>query len=92
LEAQPDDAPLDDLLSDSSDEDYEPVPQMPPPRPHDREASGSISAPPPAPQIDPTLLAILDWMQHEQSRQAEEQQRQAVALAVAQAQINLCQD
>jgi hypothetical protein len=31
--------------SDSSDDDYQPIPQMPP-RPHDREASGSSSAPP----------------------------------------------
>ena len=31
--------------SDSSDDDYQPIPQMAP-RPHDREASGSSSAPP----------------------------------------------
>ena len=49
LEAQQDDTPLDDLLSDSSDEDYEPVPRMPPPRPHNREASGSNLAPAPTP-------------------------------------------
>ena len=29
--------------SDSSDDDYQPIPQMPP-RPHDREASGSSSS------------------------------------------------
>ena len=32
--------------SDSSDDDYHPIPQMAP-QPHDREASGSRSAPPP---------------------------------------------
>ena len=31
--------------SDSSDDDYQPIPQMDP-RPHNREASGSSSAPP----------------------------------------------
>jgi hypothetical protein len=31
--------------SDSSDDDYQPISQMPP-RPHDREASGSSLAPP----------------------------------------------
>ena len=31
--------------SDSSDDDYQPIPQMAP-RPHDREASGSSFAPP----------------------------------------------
>lgn len=30
LEAQQDDEPLDDLLSDSIDKDYEPLPQTPP--------------------------------------------------------------
>ena len=43
--------------SDSSDDDYQAIPQMPP-RPHDREASGSSSAPQP-PQTDPALLAVL---------------------------------
>jgi hypothetical protein len=62
LEAQQDDPTLDDLPSDSSDEDYQPIPRMPP-RAHDREASGSSSAPPQDPQTDPTLLAILERMQ-----------------------------
>jgi hypothetical protein len=30
LEAQQDDPTLDDLPSDSSDEDYQPIPRMPP--------------------------------------------------------------
>jgi hypothetical protein len=35
----------DDFPSDSSDDDYQPIPQMPP-RAHDHEAGGSNSAPP----------------------------------------------
>ena len=56
--------------SDSSDDDYLPIPQMPPRR-HDAEAGSSSSAPP-APQIDPALIAILEWMQQDQARQAQE--------------------
>jgi hypothetical protein len=47
LETQPNDVVKDDL-SDSSDEDYEPIPWMPP-WAHDREAGGSSSAPPQPP-------------------------------------------
>ena len=39
------------------------------PRPHDREVSGSSSAPP---QTNPTLLAILERMRQDQARQAQE--------------------
>ena len=56
-------------LSDSSDDDYQPIPQMTP-RPHDREASGSSSAPPQPPQTDPTLLVVLERMRQDQARQA----------------------
>jgi len=77
LEAQQDDPVPDDLLSDSTDEDYKPLPRMPP-WAHDYEAEGSSLAPQ-APQTDPTLLAILDRMQRHQERKAEEQQRQATA-------------
>ena len=51
--------------SDSSNDDYQPIPQMPPRR-HDNEASGSSSAPP-APQTDPALLAILEQMRQDQA-------------------------
>ena len=44
LDAQQEDVVESDL-SDSSDDDYQPIPQMAP-RPHDREASGSSLAPP----------------------------------------------
>ena len=54
--------------SDSSDEDYQDIPQMPPRR-HDHEAGSSSSAPP-APQIDPALLAILERIRQDQARQA----------------------
>ena len=50
--------------SDSSNDNYLPIPQMPPRR-HD----GSSSAPP-APQTDPALIAILERMQQDQARQA----------------------
>ena len=42
-----------------------------PPRPHDREASGSSSAPQP-PQTDPALLAVLERMRQDQACQAQE--------------------
>jgi hypothetical protein len=56
--------------SDSSDDDYLPIPQMPPHR-LDAEAGSSSSASP-APQTDPSLIAILEWMQQDQARQAQE--------------------
>ena len=49
--------------SDSLDDDYQDIPQMPP-RQHDGESSGSSSAPQ-APQIDPALLAILERMRQD---------------------------
>ena len=53
---------------DSSDEDYQPIPHMPP-HAHNREAGGSSLAPPqPHPlQIDPALLAILERMRQDQA-------------------------
>ena len=56
--------------SDSFDDDYQPVPRMPPQR-HDHEASSSSSTPP-ARQTDPALLAILERMRQDQVRQAQE--------------------
>jgi len=54
--------------SDSSDDDYQDIPQMPPRR-HDHEAGSSSSAPP-TPQTDLALLAILERMRQDQARQA----------------------
>ena len=51
--------------SDSSDDDYLPIPQMPPRR-HDAEAGSSSSAPP-ALQMNLALIAILERMQQDQS-------------------------
>ena len=56
--------------SDSSDDDYQPIPQIPPHK-HDAEAGSSSSAPP-APQTDPALIAILERMQQTRDRQAQE--------------------
>jgi hypothetical protein len=47
LEAQGEEAEIETYPTDSSDEDYHPIPQRPPPRAHNREAGGSHSAPPP---------------------------------------------
>ena len=69
--------------SDSSDDDYQPIPQMPPRR-HDAEA-GSSSLAPPAPQTDPALIAIFERMQQDQARQAQE-------TAANFAQFQACQD
>ena len=65
--------------SDSSDDDYQDIPQMPP-RQHDHEADSSSSAPT-ALQTDPTLLAILERMRQDQARQSQE-----IAVALAQVQ------
>ncbi|XP_066323908.1 uncharacterized protein, partial [Miscanthus floridulus] len=51
--------------SDSSDDDYRPIPQMPT-RQHDHEAGSSSSAPP-ASQTNPALIAILEWMRQDQA-------------------------
>ena len=63
LEAQQGDE-IEDDPTDSLDEDYQSIPRMPP-WAHDREASGSSSAPPQQPQTDPTLIAILERMQQD---------------------------
>ena len=49
--------------SDSSDDEYQAIPQMPLRR-HDHE-TGSSSSAPPAPQTDPVLLAILERMRQD---------------------------
>ena len=54
--------------SDSSDDDYQDIPQMPPRR-HDHEADSSTLAPP-AQEVDPALLAILERMRQDQAHQA----------------------
>jgi hypothetical protein len=68
LDAQQEDEVESDP-SDSSDDDYQPILRMPP-RPHDIEANGSSSAPPQQPYTDLALLAILELMRQDQTRQA----------------------
>jgi len=58
-----------DFASDSLDDDYQPLVSDLPPREHDHEAGGSSGA------SDPALLAILEGMQADQRRVAEEQAR-----------------
>jgi hypothetical protein len=55
LDAQPTD-PIEDEASDSTDEDYQPIPWYRSPQSHDHEAGGSGSAS----RSDPTMVAILE--------------------------------
>jgi hypothetical protein len=55
LDAQPAD-PVEDEASESTNEDYQPIPQYRSPRPHDHEAGGSSSAS----RSDPAMVAILE--------------------------------
>jgi hypothetical protein len=55
LDAQPADQ-AEDVATDSTDEDYQPIPRYRSPRPHDHEAGGSSSAS----HSDPAMVAILE--------------------------------
>jgi hypothetical protein len=55
LDAQPAD-PVEDVATDSTDEDYQPIPRYRSPRPHDHEAGGSGLAS----RSDPAMVAILE--------------------------------
>jgi hypothetical protein len=46
----------EDVATDSTDEDYQPIPRYRSPRPHDHEAGGSGSAS----HSDPAMVAILE--------------------------------
>jgi hypothetical protein len=46
----------EDVATDSTDEDYQPIPRYRSPRPHDHEAGGSGSAS----RLDPAMVAILE--------------------------------
>jgi hypothetical protein len=48
--------PVEDVATDSIDEDYQPIPRYRSPRPHDHEAGGSGSAS----RSDPAMVAILE--------------------------------
>jgi hypothetical protein len=87
LDAQPAD-PDEDNATDSTDDDYQPLPRYRSPRPHDHEAGGSGSAS----CIDPAMVAILERLTQAQERQEIQLQRQAQDNAAAFAQIQARQD
>jgi hypothetical protein len=87
LDAQPAD-PVEDIATDSTDEDYQPIPQYRSPWPHDHEAGGSGSAS----RSDPAMVAILERLTQTQERQEIQMQRQAQDTAAAFAQIQARQD
>jgi hypothetical protein len=80
--------PDEDDATDSTDDDYQPLPWYRSPRPHDHEAGGSGSAS----RSDPAMVAILERLTQAQERQEIQLQRQAQDNAAAFAQIQACQD
>jgi hypothetical protein len=64
LDAQPADS-VEDVATDSTDEDYQPIPWYRSPWPHDHEAGGSGSAS----RLDPAMVAILERLTQAQERQ-----------------------
>jgi hypothetical protein len=72
LDTQPVD-PVEDVATDSIDEDYQPIPRYRSPRPHDHEAGGSGSAS----RSDSAMVAILERLTQAQERQEIHMQRQA---------------
>jgi hypothetical protein len=87
LEAQTANIP-EDVTSDSTDEDYQPIPRYRSPRSHDHEAGGSGSAS----RSDPAMVAILERLTQAQEQQQQQIQRQAQDTAAALAQIQARQD
>jgi hypothetical protein len=63
LDAQPADL-VEDVATDSTDEDYQPIPRYRSPRPYDHEAGGSGSAS----RSDPSMVAILERLTQAQER------------------------
>jgi hypothetical protein len=55
----------EDVATDSTDEDYQPIPRYRSPRPHDHEAGGSGLAS----RSDPAMMAILKRLTQAQERQ-----------------------
>jgi hypothetical protein len=70
LDAQPAD-PDEDDATDSTDDDYQPLPRYRSPCPHNHEASGSGSAS----RIDLAMVAILERLTQAQERQEIQLQR-----------------
>jgi hypothetical protein len=63
LDAQPAD-PVEDDATDSTNEDYQPIPRYHSPRSHDHEAGGSGSTS----RLDPAMVAILERLTQAQER------------------------
>jgi hypothetical protein len=63
LDTQPAD-PVEDVATDSTDEDYHPFPRYRSPRSHDHEAGGSGSVF----RSDPAMVAILERLTQAQER------------------------
>jgi hypothetical protein len=72
LDAQPAD-PDEDDATNSTDDDYQPIPRYHSPLSHDHEAGGSGSAS----RSDPAMVAILERLTQAQERQEIQLQRQA---------------
>jgi hypothetical protein len=72
LDAQPANI-AEEEASDSTDEDYQPIPRYRSPRPHDHKAGGSGSAF----RSDLAMVAILERLTQAQERQELQLQRQA---------------
>jgi hypothetical protein len=87
LDTQPADLVEDDA-TDSTDEDYQPIPRYRSSRSHDHEAGGSGSAS----RSDPAMVAILERLTQAQERQDVKMQRQTQDTAAAFAQIQAHQD
>jgi hypothetical protein len=87
LDAQPAD-PVEEVTTDSTNEDYQPIPWYRSPRPHDYEAGGSGSAS----RSDPAMVAILERLTQAQERHEVQMQRQAQDTAAAFAQIQARHD
>jgi hypothetical protein len=69
LDTQPADVVEDDA-TDSTDEDYQPIPYYRSPQSHDHEAGGSVSAS----RSDPAMMAILKRLTQVQERQKVQMQ------------------
>jgi hypothetical protein len=82
LDAPPAD-PIEEVATDSTNEDYQPIPWYRSPWPHDHEVGGSGSAS----RSDPAMVAILERLTQAQERQEVQMQRQAQDTAAAFAQI-----
>jgi hypothetical protein len=80
--------PIEDVATDSTDEDYQPISRYRSPWSHDHETDGSGSAS----RSDPAIVAILERLTQAQERQEVQMQRWAQDTAGVFAQIQARQD